>query len=268
MLEELKQIVDTAHKKILSVYDSEFETKTKNNHTPVTAADLLANETILSGLDQLDPGTPVLSEEAKIPSFEVRRQWSRYWLIDPLDGTRDFIKRTGQFTVNVALVENNKPTLGVVGVPTKNTIYTGQVKEGLSYRSDRNGTVRISAVSSNKSKIRIFKSRHHAHDENRRLIELLESEGTEVDSEVMGSSLKACLIAEGLADLYVRFGPTNEWDTAAAGAVLEAAGGGIYDLDGQPLTYNLKPSLLNPPFLACHSHPKKWIERVKQVQRE
>lgn len=244
MLEELKSIVRDAGAAIMKVYESDdFDVQQKGDDSPLTKADLAAHNVILDGLTALDTQYPIISEESSDISWEQRKHWQRYWLVDPLDGTKEFIKRNGEFTVNIALIENGEPILGVVYAPVLDAMYIGERDKGASL----NGDV-ISVELNEPDTLRIVGSRSHASQET---IDWLEQLGKPYEIVPMGSSLKICLVAEGKADIYPRLGPTCEWDTGAAHAVLKAAGGSITTVDGEPLRYNQKDSLLNPYFIAC-----------------
>jgi 3'(2'), 5'-bisphosphate nucleotidase len=254
LLPEVSRLAEQAGEAILKVYESEFAITHKEDRTPLTEADLAAHHLIEAGLQQLTPDVPVLSEEsAKIP-FSERSQWSTYWLVDPLDGTREFIDRNGEFTVNIALIENHQATLGVIQVPVSGVLYTGALKLGAWRQSPGHEAVAIRAREIEGPHIVVAGSRSHGSS---RVKDFLEQVG---DYELfpMGSSLKSCLIAEGKADLYPRFGPTSEWDTAAAQAIVEAAGGFVTDTQMQPLRYNTKDSLLNPEFFVFGATWRDW----------
>ncbi len=250
----LLTIAKAAGDAILEIYRQDFAVEHKGDESPLTAADLASHRTIAQGLGELDPDTPLLSEEGADIPFEQRRGWSRYWLIDPLDGTREFVKRNGEFTVNIALIENGVPTLGVVHVPVSGVSYVGIRDEG-AWKLDAEGNaVEISVDGQLQRPVRVAGSRSHAGDSLKRFLERLG------DHRIvsMGSSLKLCLVAEGSADIYPRLGPTSEWDTAAAQAVVEAAGGRVTDTALQPLRYNTKESLLNPHFLVFGDPHEDW----------
>lgn len=261
MLEDLLAITLLAHQKILDVYNSDFKVDKKADNTPITDADRRANEVIIDGLSRIDSSIPILSEEEKIPTYEVRQQWDKYWIVDPVDGTREFTERHDEFTVNIALVERGIPKLGVVGIPTKAVIYTGEVDCAIAQRHTQNGITRIS-TSPPSERIRMTMSRHYKTTRNQKIINHLVSNGEQVEIVVVGSSIKMCYIAEGQADIYVRFGPSNEWDIAAAHAVLSAAGGGLYLLNGAPKIYNQFETTENPAFFACSSRPEDWTEII------
>ena len=198
---------------------------------------------------------PIISEESGLPSFEERRQWDRYWLIDPLDGTKEFVNRNGEFTVNIALIENNEPVFGVVYVPVREIVYLGCEGYGAERRNADGSvdSIRISAASANP--VRVVGSRSHR---GASLDAYLNNLG-ECDMLPMGSSLKFCVIAEGAADLYPRLGLTSEWDTAAAQAVIEQAGGSVVTLDGKPMKYNTKSDILNPFFFVIGATDRDWL---------
>lgn len=245
LLSAASDIARRAGVAILGVYAEEFAVTRKADQSPLTLADMRAHEVIARGLQELTPGIPVLSEEGSEIPYAVRRQWPRYWLVDPLDGTKEFVSRNGEFTVNVALIENHAPVLGVVHVPVKDTTYAGEVGRGATRRIGSEAATDIRVRVPAPATLRIVGSRSHSVDLGRHLPQL----GPHTLLSI-GSSLKFCLVAEGSADFYPRFGPTSEWDTAAAQAVVEAAGGAVVKSDGTPLRYNEKAELLNPDFFA------------------
>ncbi|MXW07765.1 MAG: 3'(2'),5'-bisphosphate nucleotidase CysQ [Gammaproteobacteria bacterium] len=257
MLSQLVAITRRAHQEILDVYNSNFRVDTKSDNTPITDADRRAHDVIMEGLIKIDPSIPVLSEEGQIPPFEERRNWDRLWIVDPLDGTREFTERNDEFTVNIALIERGTPKLGVVGIPTKEVVYTGDVEHAVAMRHKTDYESQIS-TSHPADCVRMITSRHYTTTKNQQIIDYLESTGMKVQVNTVGSSIKMCYIAEGQADIYVRFGLSNEWDIAAAHAVLRAAGGGVYSLDGTQKVYNQSESTLNSAFFACSSLPEEW----------
>ncbi|MEJ2427093.1 MAG: 3'(2'),5'-bisphosphate nucleotidase CysQ [Candidatus Thiodiazotropha sp.] len=253
-LDALLHLIRQAGEAILTIYNTEFEVETKQDNSPLTAADLAAHRLIVSTLEQLTPEIPVLSEESSKIPFETRTTWNRYWLIDPLDGTREFVKRNGEFTVNIALIEDHRPVFGAVYAPVLDTLYYGIDGEGAYKKTGTEDTQPIRITESCQQPIRVVGSRSHAGDS---LLQFLGRLG-EHEMVSMGSSLKLCLVAEGQADIYPRLGPTSEWDTAAAQAVVEAAGGRVTTLDLKPLEYNTKDSLLNPYFLVFGDTGVDW----------
>lgn len=253
-INDIIELAKEAGQRIMEVYDTDFDVEQKDDNTPLTAADMAAHNTIVSGLSELTPDIPILSEEsAKIP-FEERAQWERYWLVDPLDGTREFIKRNGEFTVNIALIENHESVMGVVYTPVTGVTYYAARGSGAFKITPGNETTTINTRRKTESSTIIAGSRSHRGDS---LEAFLKRIG---DYEIisMGSSLKSCLVAEGRADIYPRLGPTSEWDTAAAQCVVEEAGGRITKTDMQPLRYNTKDSLLNPHFLVIGDPEFDW----------
>jgi 3'(2'), 5'-bisphosphate nucleotidase len=245
-------ISKAAGQAILTIYeDGAFDTTLKADNSPLTAADLAAHRVIVSSLRHLTPDIPVLSEESTAVAWEERQQWSRYWLIDPLDGTREFLKRNGEFTVNIALIEDGVPTLGVVYVPVFKCCYYGARGHG-AWKEVAGKVTPITtlALEQGQGRLRVVESRTHRADALDAWLTRLQPRFPQLELVSMGSSLKICLVAEGMADLYPRLSPTSEWDTAAAQAILEAAGGKLVDQQGADYRYNRKADLLNPFFFA------------------
>jgi 3'(2'), 5'-bisphosphate nucleotidase len=255
-LESLLDLIRQAGDAILRIYNTEFEIETKQDNSPLTAADMAAHNLIVSKLQSLTPEIPVLSEESSTIPYETRKSWSRYWLIDPLDGTREFVKRNGEFTVNIALIEGDTPVFGAVYAPVLKTLYYGIPGEGASKQEGDKPIEAISVQEQRRQPTLVAGSRSHAGDSLKQFLNKL----GEHELVSMGSSLKLCLVAEGKADIYPRLGPTSEWDTAAAQAVVEAAGGRVTTLECQPLKYNTKDSLLNPHFLVFGDSSINWSE--------
>ncbi len=247
MREAVIAIARQAAADILAVYEGAFDVEHKDDRSPLTAADLDSHHRIVTGLQLLTPGIPVLSEESRAIDIVQRRSWSRFWLVDPLDGTREFVKRNGEFTVNIALIEDGVATFGVILQPVTGALWHGTLGAGAFRRdADREVDVAIHVRKPATAPLRIAASRSHRNERTQALLDAL------VDSQAMacGSSLKFCLIAEGELDLYPRFGPTGEWDTAAGQAILEAAGGAVLDPCGRPFRYNQRDTLLNGEFIA------------------
>jgi 3'(2'), 5'-bisphosphate nucleotidase len=245
----VRTVAVQAGEAIMHVYAGDFDIMHKADDSPVTEADMSAHRVIKAGLQALTPQIPVLTEEGGLPDWSVRQRWSDYWLVDPLDGTREFVKRNGEFSVNIALIHQNQPVLGVVYAPATGAEFAGVQGIG-SWRFTTQGLKPLRVRPLPNSAITLALSRSHGSRRERALIEALIADVGEPQVIRCGSALKTCLVAEGLADLYPRFGPTSEWDTAASQCVLEAAGGQLIDLDGRRLTYNLRASVLNPSFLA------------------
>lgn len=254
LLEPVADLAIKAGNAILTVYATDFDVESKSDESPLTQADLASHNTIVAGLQRLTPEIPIISEEDGLPEFEVRGQWSRYWLIDPLDGTKEFVNRNGEFTVNIALIDNGRPVFGVVHVPVQEKTYIGCEGRGSELR--QNGESRAIRVGdSSSASVRVVGSRSHRGTS---LDAFLEKLGAH-DMVAMGSSLKFCTVAEGKADIYPRLGPTSEWDTAAAQAVVEQAGGQVLELDGKPLAYNQKADILNPWFVVIGPRDHDWL---------
>lgn len=243
-----------AGKVILEVYNKDFSIEHKEDQSPLTEADLASNAKIMGFLEQTP--VPVISEENKAIAWEERKNWDRCWIVDPLDGTKEFIKRNGEFTVNIALVEEGRPVVGVIYVPVSRELFYAHVPEGKAWKTlvtdkapeyfsetDRIGT------RPEPGKIRVVGSRSHMNEDTLKFMEGLKQNGEEVEIVSKGSSLKFCLVAEGKADVYPRFAPTMEWDTAAGQAICEAAGLEVIDQGtGLPMVYN-REKLLNNYFL-------------------
>lgn len=244
MLNQLLQIADTASQKVMAIYQTDFEVKTKEDNSPITAADLASHHVIVDGLKALTPDIPILSEESANAPWEERKSWTRFWLVDPIDGTKDFTNRTGEFTVNIALIENGEPVMGIVTAPALNEAYWGIKGQG-AWKREADGSTRPLQVVEPPEAKRAVASKSHMNQETRDFIDQLGNH----ELVQAGSSLKFCRIAEGKADIYPRLGPTCEWDTGAAHAVLAAAGGKVNKLDGTPLVYG-KEDVLNPYFVA------------------
>jgi 3'(2'), 5'-bisphosphate nucleotidase len=238
-------IVARAGAAIMRIYDGGFTVQHKEDNSPLTLADLESQRVIIQGLTALTPDIPILSEESAQAPWSERQSWRELWVVDPLDGTREFVKRNGEFTINIALVRQHEPVLGVVAAPALGLLYWGARGIGAFSRAQHSAQVPI-RISSPATPLRVVGSRSHASAETQVYLARL---GPHVMRGI-GSSLKFCLVACGEADLYPRFGPTSEWDTAAGQALLEAAGGQVMRLDGHRLRYNCRESVLNGDFLA------------------
>ena len=256
LLDPVIAIAKAASKAVLEVYSEDFDVTEKKDHSPLTRADLKSHDLIVKGLEDLSPHYPILSEESSEIPYQHRSKWSTYWLVDPLDGTKEFIKRNGEFTVNIALIHEHQPILGVVLAPVPDLLYFAVKGQG-AYRSiGCQSPVRIQVSNSADGPLRLIGSRSHGTEDLDRFLKTL---GPYV-LESVGSSLKFCRVAEGHADLYPRFGPTSEWDTAAAHAIVLEAGGTVSNLEGDELRYNMKSSLLNPSFLVHAMGDQRWLQ--------
>jgi 3'(2'), 5'-bisphosphate nucleotidase len=245
-----------AGERIMAIYQQDFSVQRKKDESPVTEADMAAHAVIDDGLEEIADEYPVLSEESVSIPFEDRKRWETYWLVDPLDGTREFIKRNGEFTVNIALIHNHQPILGAIYAPVLGISYYAAKGAGAYKQEDGEEPVQINVSKQARKNIIVAGSRSHAGEELKQFLSNLP--GYELVS--MGSSLKSCLVAEGKADIYARLGPTSEWDTAAAQCIVEEAGGHITDTNMQTLTYNTKESLLNPHFFVFGDAQINWSD--------
>lgn len=251
---------------ILEVYDSDFAVGQKDDKSPLTLADKRSHETIAGVLEQTitvnNSTVPILSEEGRDIPYDERKKWEYFWLVDPLDGTKEFVRRNGEFTVNIALIHKHKPVLGIVYIPVKDVFYFAAINFG-TYKLENSETItddlsiealisksqRLPLDNNNKTYLTIIGSRSHTSEEFSEFVKRLEAKYGNVEYISSGSSLKLCIVAEGKADVYPRFGPTMEWDTAAGQAIVEQADGSVIDIQTRkPLRYN-KDNLLNPFFI-------------------
>jgi len=255
LLKGIEGLAIKAGSAIMEVYQSDdFGVDHKADDSPLTKADLAAHHVIVKGLQELTPEIPVLSEESADIDYEERKSWEKYWLVDPLDGTKEFIKRNGEFTVNIALIDQGKSVLSVVYVPVTEVSYSAAVGVGV-FKREGGKKHSIMVKKNSRFKPTVVGSRSHMSEEVKSYLERLGQH----DLVSMGSSLKFCLVAEGRADLYPRLGLTSEWDTAAAQCIVEQAGGRVVTLDGEPLLYNTKDSLLNPHFMVFGDKSRDWV---------
>jgi 3'(2'), 5'-bisphosphate nucleotidase len=245
LAQALMPIVARADAAIMRVYDAGFTVQHKEDDSPLTLADLESQRVIIEGLNEITPDIPILSEESAQAPWAERQTWRQLWVVDPLDGTREFVKRNGEFTVNIALVRNHEPVLGVVSAPAQGLLFWGAAGVG-AFSHHRDAAEIPIHVSPPQNPLRVVGSRSHASPATAGYLARL---GPHVLTGI-GSSLKFSLVASGQADLYPRFGPTSEWDTAAGQALLEAAGGHVTRLDGHRLRYNCRESVINGDFLA------------------
>jgi len=263
---ELLTGVLDAGQRVLGIYAQDFSVETKADDSPLTQADMASHRALCDLLQRLTPEVPILSEESDAIPFETRRQWSSYWLIDPLDGTKEFVKKNGEFTLNVALVENGVPVFGIVHAPVLDTTWWGDADLG-AFKITTEGElpirVRELPVEGNQPWLIVGSRSHGAESFEAFCAQLPVHERVS-----MGSSLKLCLVAEGAADLYPRLAPTCEWDTAAAQAVVTAAGGQVLDAETlEPLRCNRQESTLNPFFIVCGQRDPRWREALSSALR-
>lgn len=258
-LDAVIAIARQAGEAIMKVYATEFDVESKTDNSPLTQADLAAHHLIVRRLKQLTPHIPILSEESESIAADIRNTWQLYWLIDPLDGTREFIKRNGEFTVNIALIHQHVPILGVVYAPVTELLYFASAGQGAFRQAKNAACVPIHTRPFKTDALIVAGSRSHSdHRVQQFLNNIHSATGKAPELISMGSSLKICLVAQGSADVYPRLGPTSEWDTAAAHCILKEAGGDILDVQGHALRYNTKQSLLNPHFFATGSASFNW----------
>jgi len=261
LIQSVISISRSAGQEILEIYRSDFDVEMKDDNSPLTAADRAAHQIIQTSLEKLTPDIPVWSEESATIAYAERAGWEEFWLVDPLDGTKEFIKRNGEFTVNIALIRKHEPVLGVVHVPVTGQDYYGYCGGGAFLAEGGAAGKPISVCRPAQAPIRVVGSRSHA---GAALEKYLKALGPHV-MVPMGSSLKLCLVAAGSADIYPRLGLTSEWDTAAAQAVVENAGGTVIDLEGQRLLYNTKPEVLNPFFLVFGDESMRWTDYLERT---
>lgn len=261
-IDPIKTIVTEASNIVMDIYKQDFSVYKKNDESQLTLADLECNRIITKGLNAMS-NYPILSEEGNDVAWEERRKWNQYWLVDPIDGTKEFIKKNDEFTINVALITNGVPVFGVVAAPALRTTYFGIQGKGAWKVDSLEKQYSIKVNAPPKSGWKVVISRSHV---NKAAVQLANSLP---ESEIisMGSSLKFCLIAEGNADIYPRFNPTSEWDTAAAQAIVDAAGGKVINFDLNPLRYNTKSSLTNPSFIVCSKIDILWSTFITQYLR-
>lgn len=260
--EELVNIITRSGEAILEVYGSDFAVQNKEDQSPLTQADLAAHAIIVEGLSAATPDIPIISEESEPPPYEVRAGWQQYWLVDPLDGTKEFVNRNGEFTVNIALIEQGRAVYGIVGVPVQGKVYVGDVAASRAWcwEDGKRSDIKVRRMRGDQQELVVVASRSHGGERLEGYLDQLQGHFNELSRRPTGSSLKLCVLADGGADLYPRLGPTSEWDIAAAHAVLKAAGGEVYTFDGRALVYNSKESLLNPEFVAVADDEFAWFD--------
>ena len=263
----LPAVVDLAIKaghEVMTVYDTNFDVQTKADASPLTEADLRSHNAIVQGLAELPaklcPQFPILSEESATADYKERSQWLTYWLIDPLDGTKEFVKRSGEFTVNIALIHEGIPVLGVVHAPVLDLTYLAADGVGAEKRQAGAAAEKISCRTAALGPIKVVGSRSHGSEALQAYLQKMSATLGDYELVSMGSSLKLCLVAEGAADVYPRLGPTSEWDTAAAQCVVEQAGALVTNMKMEPLRYNQKDSILNPHFFVFGDRSQVWAE--------
>ncbi|PMZ96560.1 MULTISPECIES: 3'(2'),5'-bisphosphate nucleotidase CysQ [unclassified Pseudomonas] len=266
LMQDVAKLALVAGEATLPFWRADVAVSNKADDSPVTAADLAAHRVIADGLQALAPQIPVLSEEDCDIPLATRAGWQRWWLVDPLDGTKEFIAGSEEFTVNIALIENGEVVFGVVAMPTNGRCYFGGREFG-AWRAERNEeaqTIQVRNAPPAQERFTVVASRRHSSPEQEALLAGLGSAVGELELANIGSSLKFCLLAEGSADCYPRLAPTSQWDTAAAQGVLEGAGGEVIGLDGLPFRYPPRESLLNPFFLAL-PRAAEWRQALVEL---
>lgn len=263
LLPAICAIAERAGQEIMAIYrdESRWQVQKKEDDSPLTAADIAANRSIVAGLQALTPDIPVISEECDETPFEERRQWPRCWMVDPLDGTKEFIARNDEFSVNIALIDNNEAVLGVVYSPVSGIAYAAARGHG-AQRIEKGRSERLLSASfpaHHERPLRIVASRRHRGTRDIDFCKGVEKTMGSIELALAGSAFKICAVAEGIADVYPRFGPTMEWDTAAGQIVVEEAGGALVDEQGRPFRYNERRSLRNGHFLVSGSTVEKWL---------
>jgi len=253
------EIAKDAGLAIVQIYNSDFDYKLKKDFSPITEADNISHTIITERLKILAPKIPIISEENCDIPYSIRSRWKKYWLVDPLDGTKEFINKNGDFTVNIALIDNNTPIFGVIHIPVTNETYWGSKVNGSFYSNANNDVKQIRVSKNNNNPIRLVISRSHPSELLNDLLEKI------IDYEILkvGSSIKFCHIASGQAECYPRFGPTSEWDTAAGEAIVSFAGGNMVNVTGKSMNYNAKEDYLNPNFIV--SNDKIISERILSI---
>lgn len=264
LIEPVREIAQEAGRAIMDIYDNPGAVETKSDGSPVTEADRESHRVIAGRLRDLTPEIPILSEESAQAPYDERRHWTGFWLVDPLDGTKEFIDRRDEFTVNIALVADGVPVLGAVGIPAKDTLYWGVDGDGAWRQRGGADPEPIEVAHYRGGTPTVVASRSHAGPETQAFIDRVTDAAGDCALRSMGSALKICLVAEGEADVYPRLGPTSEWDIGAAHAVLAAAGGTLTTARGGPVGYN-KENILNPWFVAAGRSDFDWIAITREL---
>ena len=268
LLQRLCTLARAAGRAVMEVYQGDPEIHYKTDGTHLTTADLVAQDVIIAGLSALEPAWPIVSEEMPQLPWEIRRVWNRYWLIDPIDGTHEFVKRSGEFTVNIALVDRHQCVLGVVLAPVSEELFAAACGLGAWFQDSANGIGIWERLNTRAlcRPSRVLTSRSHSATRQQAVLDRLLTH--DYQFQMLGSSLKFCRIAQGMADMYLRLGPTSHWDTAAGQCVLEQAGGVVLDRDGTSLCYNRTSTLLNRAFIAVGDSTIPWSKRLQGIAAE
>ena len=267
IVSQVLDIAISAGKEIMRFYKSDYKIEIKSNNSPVTEADAAANQLILESLNDLQPDIPFVSEECQIASYEQRTNWQHYWLIDPLDGTKSFVRADDQFTVNIALIDRDHPIFGVVYSPVEEHTYWGIAGVGAFLQKGTTGPIEsIHTRRPQRDTVTIIAPAKRGHRRVQDFIDNLGSAAIRCHLTHSSSSIKFCRVAEGVADIFPSFGATSEWDTAAAQCVVECAGGSVRDFEGNTLIYNKPdPSLINSPFLVSGANDFDWLQYIPEI---
>lgn len=262
--ESLRALALHASEKILAIYhhDKHWQVQEKADHSPLTAADLASHQCICAGLQALTPHIPVLSEESSAADIANRLTWPTCWLVDPLDGTREFLARNDEFTINIALIHQQEVVLGLIHIPARAETYIASKARGAK---KYHGTVVENLQASAQDTLRFLHSRHHQTAADSELLTQLTQQFSDITLLQKGSAIKFCAIAEGSANMYARFGPTMEWDTAAGHCLVKEAGAVFYGLDGQEFSYNARPTLKNGPFMVASKEYRHLLDVWKSL---
>nr|WP_163503440.1 3'(2'),5'-bisphosphate nucleotidase CysQ [Halomonas socia] len=258
--------IHAAGREVMAIYARDFTVETKDDQSPLTEADMASHHALVALLEDLTPEVPVLSEESAEIPYATRQAWQRYWLIDPLDGTKEFVSKNGEFTLNVALIEDGVPVFGIVHAPVLQTTWVGQVGgEAFKIAQGIYANIQVRELPDPEvAPWKVVGSRRHGAE----TFEAFRAGLPAHECVSMGSSLKLCLVAEGNADLYPRLAPTSEWDTAAAQAVVTAAGGEVLNVETlEPLRCNQQESVLNPFFIVCGQRDARWTQALSAALR-
>jgi 3'(2'), 5'-bisphosphate nucleotidase len=264
-IQKINSIAQKAGDEIMKIYQQDFDVDYKANNSPLTKADIKSNEIITESLKDLYPEIPILSEENKQIPYKIRKNWEYFWLIDPLDGTKEFVKKNGEFTVNIALIYKNMPVLGIVYAPALNLIYYAQKDRG-AFKQEKNKKPQRLPIYNHihNDILKVIVSKSHYNQETKKFVDNLKNQYEKIEFINIGSSLKFCLIAEGKADIYPRLAPTMEWDTAAGQAVVEEAGGEVVKFQMKTSLKYHKENLLNPWFITKGSNMINYLNGRKQ----
>ena len=265
-IHKINSIAQKAGDEIMKIYQQDFDVDYKKDNSPLTIADIRSNEVIIKNLENLYPDIPILSEENKEIPYKTRKNWEYFWLIDPLDGTKEFVKKNGEFTVNIALIHENVPILGVIYAPVLNLLYYAQKDRGAFKQEKNKKPQRLPIYNcTNNDTLKVILSKSHYNQATKEFVDNLKNQFDKIEFINIGSSLKFCLIAEGKADIYPRLAPTMEWDTAAGQAVVEEAGGEVVRYKMNTYLKYHKEDLLNPWFITKGNNMVNKLNYINSI---